>query len=249
MSVKLVGIAPCLLRFCGSHSHDDWEIILNLTGGGKSVVDNKEYDFSPGTITCIPPNVQHSKYPDSSFLDIFIHVDSFPLIKGRNTLIFFDDEEKSVETLMYLALRIFHKKEKNYMAIVDSIGESIIQLLLSKGGEPPKNDSIELFKNELIKNFTNPEFKISEAMSATNYCSDHFRRCFKKDTGETPVSYLNQLRIEFAKNMLSKKNITKMNISEIALNSGFYDSHYFSRIFKKTVGVTPVEYINRKEII
>ena len=248
MSVKLIGTAPNLLKFSNSHSHDSWEILLHLDGSGKTIINDVEYDFYPGMIMCIPPHFSHMKISDNSFKDIFIQMDNFPAADRKHMLIFFDDEEKSIETLMYMALRIFHKKEKNYVSVVNSIIESIVHLLLSKISEKPKNESIELFKNEVIKNFTNPEFEIQTAIFLTNYCPDYFRRCFKNDTGKTPVSYLNSLRIEFAKNLLAKKHITKMNISEIALSSGFYDAHYFSRIFKKNVGITPIEYANNHSL-
>lgn len=242
MNVKLVGIAPYYMKSNDNHSHDSWEVVLNLEGYGKTIVNGVEYDFYPGFICCIPPNTAHSKYSESDFKDIFIQVDSVPLYSENEIALFKDDEDKSIETLMHLALKIFHKKDKNYLTIADSINASIHQLLLSWRNEKPKNESVELFKNELIKNFTNPEFKISEAQQVTNYCSDHFRRCFKADTGETPTSYLANLRIEYAKNLLLQMNVTKMSISEIALNSGFYDSHYFSRVFKNVVGKTPQNY-------
>ena len=248
MSVKLVGIAPNLLNFSNIHSHDSWEIVLSISGSGKTVINNNEYDFCPGMINCIPKNHSHSKYSSDSFKDIYIQLDDSPDFNTKIPLVFFDDEEKSIETLMYMALRIFHKQGKNYAQIVDSIAEAIVSILTSQGGERQKNDSIELFKNEVIENFTNPEFRISDAISLINYCPDHFRRCFKRDTGKTPVAYLNNLRIEFAKKLLSKRHITKMNITEIALSSGFYDSHYFSRMFKKAVGVVPLAYVKRVKL-
>jgi AraC-like DNA-binding protein len=242
MNVKLVGIAPGFINGITGDIHSEWEIVLNSDGCGKTSVNGEEYDFSPGVIICMPPNSPHSKYSEGKFRDIFIRVDEFPLINGNNVSVFKDDEEKSVETLMNIALRAFHKKEKNYQAVTDALMESIYQILLSWCDERRKNIHVELFKNELIKNFTDPEFKLWEAGKTTNYCSGHFRRLFKADTGVTPMSYLNGLRIEYAKKLLRKRNITGMSIAEAALKSGFYDPRYFSRVFKNAVGVTPAEY-------
>lgn len=71
------------------------------------------------------------------------------------------------------------------------------------------------------------------------------RRRFKKYTGKTPGEYLAQLRIEYAKKLMSENNILNYNLAEIGVMSGYYDSHYFSRILKKNTGMTPVEYMNR----
>ena len=242
MNTRLVGVALEAIKSDSVHSHNEWEIILNLEGHGISYVNNEKYKFFPGMIMCIPPKILHTKYSEDNFKDIFIQTDNFPILRKNNILISKDDEEKSIQTLMFMALKAFHKKSKGYEELTDALNDVIQQLILSRINENSRNESVELFKNELIKNFTDPEFKVSCALEATNYSKDHFRRCFKESTGENPVSYLAALRIEYAKKLLMQKNNTAITISEIALNSGFYDSHYFSRIFKKITGKTPGEY-------
>lgn len=243
MSVNLIGLSPDAIPNCLLHSHEVWEIILNLDGFGTSQIGDVSYNFKPGTIICIPPNVPHSKSSDGKFKDIFMRVNDFPIRSNIEVFSFIDDEEKSFETLIHLAYRFFHKKEANYMLIVNALYDSMYQLLLSWITDRPKNDSVELFKNELILNFTNPDFQIATAMKNTAYCSDYFRRCFKKDTGVTPMAYLTDLRIEYSKNLLKQKGNLKMNISEISLLAGFYDAHYFSRVFKNKVGISPLTYM------
>lgn len=67
----------------------------------------------------------------------------------------------------------------------------------------------------------------------------YFIALFKKETGYTFVDYLTMLRMEKAKAMLINTN---MNITEIAYETGFNNSNYFSSLFKKTVGITAKEY-------
>lgn len=62
---------------------------------------------------------------------------------------------------------------------------------------------------------------------------------FKKDTGRTFHDYLNEYRIEQAKELLSKTN---MKIFEVSESIGITNSQYFSRIFKEMTGRTPNEY-------
>ena len=56
--------------------------------------------------------------------------------------------------------------------------------------------------------------------------------------------YILQLRIETAKRHLQTNNMT---IQDLAINCGFYNSSYFSKYFKKIVGITPTEY--KKQIL
>ena len=58
-------------------------------------------------------------------------------------------------------------------------------------------------------------------------------------TGESFKTYLNKIRIKRAKTLLSETNAP---VGNIALNVGFDDVNYFSRVFKKQTGMTPGEY-------
>ncbi len=62
---------------------------------------------------------------------------------------------------------------------------------------------------------------------------DYFRKLFKKEMGVSPLKYLTQIRISHAKRLLRLKQRSDMSIQEIAWLSGFQDSLYFSRVFKK----------------
>lgn len=59
----------------------------------------------------------------------------------------------------------------------------------------------------------------------------------------TFIEYVTKKRMEKAKKLLSQ---TQMHSSEIAAAVGYKDPHYFSFVFKKTVGSTPREYRNGK---
>ena len=246
MNISIVGVSPYLLKNSSAHSHDEWEIILNLEGQGTVVIGDREHTFYPGTIICIPPDTLHVKSTEEGFKDIFIRAGYFPPFLGGDIPVFTDDEEKSFESLMFLALRIFHKKEANHNSVLASVYETMCQMLFGWSVCEPKDEYVELFENELIKNFSDPEFNLSKTFEKTPYCADHFRRRFKKNTGTTPGAYLLNLRIDYAKRLLHQKSDNKMTISEIAFLSGFYDQRYFSRMFKNIVGLSPRDYAGDK---
>ncbi|MCP4109845.1 MAG: AraC family transcriptional regulator [Desulfobacteraceae bacterium] len=70
----------------------------------------------------------------------------------------------------------------------------------------------------------------------------HFKRRFKQATGETPLAYLQLLRIENAK---QKLETTRDTINDITWNVGYEDIHSFRRLFKKYTGLSPKEYRNK----
>ncbi|NLL01383.1 MAG: helix-turn-helix transcriptional regulator, partial [Clostridiales bacterium] len=67
----------------------------------------------------------------------------------------------------------------------------------------------------------------------------YFSKLFKEETGENFIEYLTNMRIEKAKHLLMHSG---KNIKNICIETGYSDPNYFSRIFKKQVGVTPTEY-------
>ncbi|MBQ3890330.1 MAG: helix-turn-helix transcriptional regulator, partial [Lachnospiraceae bacterium] len=67
----------------------------------------------------------------------------------------------------------------------------------------------------------------------------YLSRIFKENTKENFIDYLTKLRIEKAKDLL---NSTQYSMKEICTMCGYSDPNYFSKSFRKNVGVTPTEY-------
>ncbi|CAJ1004146.1 MULTISPECIES: helix-turn-helix domain-containing protein [Brevibacillus] len=71
----------------------------------------------------------------------------------------------------------------------------------------------------------------------------HLSRLFKRETGMSPIDFLNRLRVEKAKYYLSSTDCT---IQEIAAVVGFQDANYFTRTFKKYANCSPTAYRRAK---
>ncbi len=78
--------------------------------------------------------------------------------------------------------------------------------------------------------------KIAKAACVNTYYLSHL---FKKELGMTVVDYLTKVRIEEAKRLLQND---RMSIIEIALEVGYEDQSYFSKVFKKSEHTTPMVY-------
>ncbi|KAF1301862.1 response regulator transcription factor [Enterococcus sp. JM9B] len=79
-------------------------------------------------------------------------------------------------------------------------------------------------------------------VAARLFVSDtYLSRQMKKELGYSFSEYLIQLRIQKAKELLADHQLL-YSISEIATKVGYEDPHYFSRIFRKKVGVSPIEF-------
>jgi Transcriptional regulator containing an amidase domain and an AraC-type DNA-binding HTH domain len=70
----------------------------------------------------------------------------------------------------------------------------------------------------------------------------HFERRFKKATNNTPIEYIQRVKIEAAKKQFET---TRNNVSEVMYNVGYNDLKSFRVVFKKITGLSPVEYRNK----
>jgi AraC-like DNA-binding protein len=64
----------------------------------------------------------------------------------------------------------------------------------------------------------------------------HMARAFRTLVGMSPLAYLHRLRLEEACRLLSNSS---MNVAEVADNVGFDDANYFSRLFRRKMGMSP----------
>ena len=73
----------------------------------------------------------------------------------------------------------------------------------------------------------------------TGYSQSHLSALFKKHTGMSPLAYFNRLKIERACQLLKD---TDLKVNQICLKLGIDDQYYFSRLFSKTMGISPTAY-------
>ena len=78
----------------------------------------------------------------------------------------------------------------------------------------------------------------------TGYSLSHISALFTKQTGYSPLAYFNHLKIQQACNLL---DFTDMKVNQICYKIGIEDSYYFSRLFRKIMGMSPREYKKMKK--
>ena len=93
---------------------------------------------------------------------------------------------------------------------------------------------IEYIQKNYMENLS-----FDELLQLTNYSKSHFCKNFKDTTGMNLTEYINKYRVERA---CLELQFTKKNITEIAMQTGFNNIQYFSRIFKEYMDCSPKQY-------
>lgn len=99
---------------------------------------------------------------------------------------------------------------------------------------PPVQKAITYIDSDLTA-----DLSLSALAAMQNVSAGYLSALFKQETGQTLTEHVNQKRIKHAKQLLKTTNL---QIQTIAQYCGIVDVHYFSKLFKKSVGKTPKEY-------
>lgn len=98
-----------------------------------------------------------------------------------------------------------------------------------------------LAKKYVEQHYMEPNFNISYLAEEMNVSISYLSTIFKQTMGTNLSTYIISLRMNHAKELLQD---IKYSISDVALLSGYEDSRYFSKLFKKKLNMTPTEYRN-----
>jgi two-component system, response regulator YesN len=101
-------------------------------------------------------------------------------------------------------------------------------------------DDVRNFIKENIKK----ELELEKVASNFGLSVYYFSRTFKEVTGTNFSDYINKCRIDIAKELLSNG---EMNVKEVCYKVGYNDPNYFSKVFKKYEGISPVNYKETNE--
>ncbi len=84
------------------------------------------------------------------------------------------------------------------------------------------------------------DISLEDVAEQVNISPQYFSKLIKKNTGFNFTDWLAMLRVKKAKELLTNTNLT---VKEVCFMVGYKDPNYFSRIFKKRIGLTPSEYV------
>lgn len=236
--VKYVGRLLEPIKSIKKHSHEFFEVVCYTSGTGFVDIEGETVPFSQGDVFIIPPSVAHFDYSVGGFQNYHFEFEdeSFPLDRWVE---FRDNENDDFLAIIKIMYREYQLKRPNYKDIVESLYTVLFHYMMTFCDGVRYSKPVEFAVGEIVDNFSNPKYDFSETMKKLPMNHDYFRRLFVRETGKTPLRYLTDMRIGYAKRLLHLRSKSGLSVQDIAWMSGFSDSLYFSRVFKKEVGVAP----------
>lgn len=151
-------------------------------------------------------------------------------------------------------------KPLDYIGVVDDMmnynGDQLIdygyQLFIYITSYVKPQNSID-YTNHIVKatkeyleiHYTE-DISLEDMAEHVNISPQYFSKLIKKTTGFNFIDWLSMLRVKKAKELLTNSNFT---VKEVCFMVGYKDPNYFSRIFKKRIGITPSEYVKANSFL
>jgi Transcriptional regulator containing an amidase domain and an AraC-type DNA-binding HTH domain len=255
------------------HTHADFsELVVVINGTAMHKVDNEAYFIKKGDVFVISNDTMHGYENTNDFKicnimyrpDMFLSPDSdirrsagfhalFVIepqlskehsFKNRLKLQLYDFEQ--VVRIISIMVKEYESRPVGWKTMINSYFMLLVVILSRAYNMMPfdvKADVINIAKSISFMecNYTTP-ISIQKLSAESNFSVRQFSRIFRDTYKMTPGHYILILRIQHA--CLLLKN-TALSIAEIAFQSGFNDSNYFSRQFHKMFRITPSEYRNQ----
>lgn len=180
-------------------------------------------------------------YPDCE-MDIKLKVLEFILFAEQKAFLsggmtyYFKYRQDYLSTLMSI-----ENYEQLRAWFLDKVSEACRNLTTKK--EEQASGIIAKAKAYIEENY-HKDISLDDVSRSVDISPYYFSKLFKEETGENFIEYLTTVRIEHAKKLLHQRDLS---IKNIGIDTGYSDPNYFSRIFKKYVGITPTEY--REKIV
>lgn len=139
----------------------------------------------------------------------------------------FSDRETAIMISKYFALDIGRDSQS--------------QFAIFRGQQNHGDLDIQKIQEYIEKNYED-KITIEDLANLINVGRRTLERRFKEATNNTPVEYIQRVRIEAAKKFFEA---SRKNVSEVMYDVGYTDTKAFRDVFKKITGLTPIEYRNK----
>lgn len=138
----------------------------------------------------------------------------------------------SLENLLYVCSLLFH-----YLSTLRC-------LHAYRAAVPGTESDLVTATVHLMRENIEQRLTLDQMARHAGYSTSHFSKLFSERTGYAPLAYFNQLKVQQACRLL---DFTHLRVNQICFKLGFDDPYYFSRLFRKVMGLSPQAYKRTKK--
>jgi AraC-like DNA-binding protein len=234
-------------------------LICCVEGKGEITIQKEKYILNSGEFVVIPAKVEH-KYASDENNPWSIYWVHFKGSVGHSIIDLINKKMlghkgvlHNVENIVTLFEEIYSQLENGYssdnltysnMCFWHFITSCIYKNQKDSSNIEQSKDSIDM-AIEFLKVNSDKSLSLHDIANEVNLSTSHLSFLFRSKTGFSPIEFFNHLKMQKACQHLL---FTENRIKEISFKLGINDQYYFSRLFKKVMGVSPEEYRKKRRL-
>lgn len=234
------------------HTHNHTELFFIVSGKGQFLIQDQVFPVDVNNLVIINPNVPHTEASlNAQPLEyIVLGIDGIELVTKENSngefCILDHFESVDISSCLRNILREMELKNTGYMDVCQAYMEILIIRLMRNTDLAVQTQPQVISGNSqcaAVRRYIDLHFKepltleqLSEEAHINKYYLSH---AFKREYGVSPINYMISRRIDESKYLLAE---TDLSMSQIAQLLGFSSLSYFSQVFRKIHGSSPMEF-------
>lgn len=228
-------------------------------GRGRIEIQGKTYTLNEGEGVLLAPYVSHSYVNETdSWITLFVTISgniesSIAQILGNRKIIFIDREHGAkIEALISNTIKKYETPPLDAKALSVDCYRFLMFFVDGVYQDDMKNNPLyQKYVSPIVKEIEtnyNSKLTVDELSQKVYVTPQYLSRLFRRFLGSSVYEYLTLYRITKAKELLF--NSSHLEIQNIAHQVGFDDASHFIAMFKKTTGITPLEFrtLNRFDL-
>ncbi len=230
--------------------HDDYLLIYCTGGRGALNYDGKQYPVSGGDLILLPKDHAHTYRAnrDQPWTIYWLHYNGrlaealFDHIQMPGPLFHIGIQPRVVRVFDGLA----ELRRSAYQLAEFIQGCHQLQALLSyvallvRQNRPQSGKGLDWERlRATMQQHVHGQLNLDKLAASANLSKYHFTKKFKSWSGQSPIQYFINMKVQRACYLLDS---TGMSVKQVAAAVGYDDPYYFSRLFKKVIGLSPSDY-------
>ena len=226
------------------HRHNDWEFIYCTGGEGTLAFGENALSYREGDVLIIPPMVLHRNESEQGFTNIHLNVRDASLPVRSPTQVR-DTADHFIQDAFRAAFYYFSSDRGRQSSLLAAYGNLIVFHIMAELDAPKHSPVVDDIRRVIVSSYPDENFQLESYLRSLPFNYDYLRKLFKSETGSTPHQFLTDTRLQAAAERLELAAKEQMSITEIAHLCGFHEPLYFSRVFRKKYGLSPLQYKDR----